>query len=191
MDLVQVTRLALVFVRTWRSGKQRREVPVAEPPPFDYVCYYAYFAYSAAVALTFGVLQPLVLVVASLLFWIESVAKTYMILYMFETKRESGGMLWVPSFGFLMWSLALCNAVVALLVGSQGASDQNLWMLSAILPLFGLVAAFHRHCCKDAHTSMKYCLAAHKWPVTNPDELSMTFGHPMLFADLGTEEPFV
>lgn len=126
------------------------------PPSFDYASYYNYFLFYAAVALCFGALQPLTLAIACLYFGLDYVAKKYMILYIFVTEYESGGMFWPTLHNRILVSLLLSNIVIALLVAAQGGKGQNWIMLTTIVPLPGLLGLFKWHCSKTFEGPMRY-----------------------------------
>ncbi len=81
IDLSQVWRLAWgSFARKFASQTPRQISDWTNPPAFDYASYYNYFLFYATVALSFAVLQPLVLPVAAIYFTIDSWLKKYLLL---------------------------------------------------------------------------------------------------------------
>ena len=81
IDLSQVWSLAWSsFTRKIMRPTPRQLTEWALPPPFDYASYYNYFLFYATVALCYSVLQPLVLPVAALYFFVDTWLKKYLLL---------------------------------------------------------------------------------------------------------------
>jgi len=94
---------------------------VAPLQAFDHASYYNYFLLYAVVVVCLGPLQPLTLTMPELCFWVDSIAKKYVILYIFITKHESVGMFWRSLFNRNLVNTASGNVIVALLVASLQA----------------------------------------------------------------------
>ena len=158
IDLGQLASLLSALQRSRPTQSTRNRV-VSQP--FDYASYYNYFLFYAAVALCFGALQPLALVVACVYFWLDSLVKKYMLLYAFVTEHESGGMFWRTLYNRMLVSALLGNIVIALIVTTQGSTTQNRNMLAAMLPLPFLLGLFKWYCriAFDAHF---HCLGLNK-----------------------------
>ena len=120
IDLSQLVRLTWgSFSRRYRSPTPRELIELTAPQPFEYAAYYNYFLFYAAVALFFGCLQPLALAITALYFCMDSFAKKYMILYIFITKYESGGMFWRTLYNRVLLCAGLGNFVVCFTRGGK------------------------------------------------------------------------
>src|SRR3954462_10207626 len=97
------------FARTFLSPTPRQSIEWTAPPPFDYASYYNYFLFYSTVALCFAGIQPLVLVAVAIYFLIDVVLRKYLILYVFVTKTESGGMFWRVLFNRFIFGTILAN----------------------------------------------------------------------------------
>ena len=81
VDLSQIWNLIWTyFGRRLMNPTPRQTCEWAAPPPFDYASYYNYFLFYATVTLCYSVLQPLVLPVAALYFFVDTWLKKYLLL---------------------------------------------------------------------------------------------------------------
>lgn len=173
----------------------REVIESSAPQPFDYANYYNYFLFYAAVALSFGHLQPLALAIVAVYFWLDSFAKKYLLLYIFITKYESGGMFWRTIFNRMLVGVILSNIVTILLVASK-ADDYNWPMLLAMVPIFFIIAGFKWYCARTFDDPIHYYhtgqalrdedLARGEHKRRKGDRVATRFGHPALFKPLMT-----
>ncbi|KAK5162822.1 uncharacterized protein LTR77_011148 [Saxophila tyrrhenica] len=147
VDLGQV--LPLLWNTLRRTSARSLHSP-ATPPAFNYATQYSYFLFYAAVALTFGILQPLALAITAIYFLLDSFTKKYMLLYICSTKHESGGLFWRSLVDRMLVNALFGNIVTAVLVVAQGSAGQNWGMLAALLPLPGMLASFKWYCAPRA-----------------------------------------
>ena len=81
IDLSQAVNLGWgSFSRKFLNPTPRELIQRTAPPPFDYAGYYNYFLFYSTVALCFGTLQPITLVVTAFYFAIDSSMKKYLLL---------------------------------------------------------------------------------------------------------------
>ena len=195
IDLSQLVKLTWgSFSRRFLSPTPRELIELTAPQPFEYASYYNYFLFYAAVALCFGGLQPLTFAITALYFWFDSFSKKYMIMYIFITKYESGGMFWRTLYNRMLVCVILGNVVIALLVVAYGSS----WgMLAAMGPLPFLIAGFKWYCVRTFDHPIHYY---HQGKALRDDELTAgrehkhrkgdrvgtRFGHPALYKPLMT-----
>ena len=196
IDLGQLVRLTWgAAQRRWLNPTPRELIELTAPQPFEYASYYNYFLFYMAVALCFGALQPLALAITCLYFWLDSFAKKYMLLYIFITKYESGGMFWRTLFNRTLICALLGNGVIALLIIAQAVSGDNgafynVGMLGALVPLPFLLAAFKWYCRRTFDDQIHYSSTRQ---TANDDEhassdrkhrrghrVATRFGHPAL-----------
>lgn len=108
VDLAQVWQLVLSFFKRKLGSPTPREViELTAPQPFDYASYYNYLLFYSTVALCYATIQPLVLPSAALFFVIDCVLKKYLLMYVFITKNESGGMSWRVMFNRMLFTLLI------------------------------------------------------------------------------------
>jgi hypothetical protein len=82
IDLSQAVNLGWgSFSRKFLNPTPRELITRTAPPPFDYASYYNYFLFYSTVALCFGALQPITLVVTAVYFSIDSPMKKYLLLH--------------------------------------------------------------------------------------------------------------
>ncbi|KAI6822530.1 DUF221-domain-containing protein, partial [Hortaea werneckii] len=203
IDLSQLTNLAWgSFSRRFLSPTPRQLIELSAPQPFDYASYYNYFLFYSTVAFCYAGLQPLALPVTAFYFWIDSWIKKYLLLYVFITKYESGGMFWRTLFNRVLVFTVLGNIVIALLVGAQavGVYEGNVanWgMLVAMVPLPFLIAGFKWYCARTFDDEIHYyqmgkAMKDAEWHAGNEqkrrkgDRVGVRFGHPVLYKPLMT-----
>lgn len=195
IDLAQVGNLAWdSIVRRFTSPTPRQIIQDTAPPPFDYASYYNSSLFCATVALCFAMLQPLVLLVTAFYFVIDTYLKKYLLMYVFMTKRESGGKFWGVVFDRLLFTCLLSNVVVACLVKAK-AMDSWISMVGALAPLPFLLVAFKVYCMKTFDHQIDYYTkgSMNKESLICPDYASsrhtnftIRFGHPTLYKPLMT-----
>ncbi len=192
-DLAQLwTLLWSSCVRKFSSPTPRELIELTAPPAFDYAAYYNYFLFYSTVALAFATIQPLVLPAAALYFLIDAYLKKYLLLYIFITKTESGGMFWRVLFNRMVFATMFANCVVFLSVWVRGDTQ---WHHQAfcVIPLPFLMLAFKFYCRR------KFDAKTHYYTTTNvvrdeegagksrkSDRLASRYGHPALYKPLMT-----
>lgn len=198
IDLSQLVNLAWrSFSKRFLAPTPRELIELSAPQPFDYAAYYNYFLFYSTVALGFSFLQPLVLPVAAFYFWLDSYLKKYLLLYVFVTKYESGGMFWRTIYNRMLVAVVLSNIIVALIVGLKGIYGQNFIMLGCLGPLPFLIAGFKWYCARTFDESIHWY---QKGKAMTDAEVADTerkgrkstknvgtrFGHPVLYQPLMT-----
>ena len=117
IDLAQLWTLVWSFcARKFSSPTPREMIELTAPPAFDYASYYNYFLFYSTVALCYGTVQPLALPACALYFCLDVFLKKYLLLYIFITKTESGGMFWRMFYNRMVFAAILSNLVVFLAV---------------------------------------------------------------------------
>ncbi|KAF2487927.1 hypothetical protein BDY17DRAFT_320437 [Neohortaea acidophila] len=196
IDLGQLVSLTWGSIsRRFLSPTPRELIELTAPQPFQYAAYYNYFIFYAAVALCFGLLQPLALAITALYFSLDSFAKKYMIMYIFITKYESGGMFWKALFDRMLIATGLGNVVIACLVATKGSN----WiaMLASMVPLLGLIGLFKWYCMRQFDDKIQYyskgtgvaeegLMSSGDRKRRGGDRAGVRFGHPALFKPLMT-----
>lgn len=188
VDLAQIWKLVYsTVVRRISHPTPREIIELTAPPTFDYAMYYNYFLFYSTVALCFAGLQPLVLPSAALYFALDVWLKKYLILYIFVTKTESGGLFWRPLFNRLLFATILSNFVAFLTAWVRGNGSHA--EAYAIIPLPFIVIGFKIICRKMYDEKLYYycTMSGHPKPQVNTsqnEKLSARFGHPVLYKQL-------
>lgn len=197
IDLGQLVNLAWrSFSKRFLAPTPRELIELSAPQPFDYAAYYNYFLFYSTVALSFGTIQPLVLPVAAFYFWLDSYLKKYLLLYVFVTKYESGGMFWRTIYNRMIFAIILSNLVVFLVVFVQGDYKAHWEMLVAMGPLPFAIAAFKWYCAREFDDAIHWYqkgkamtdteIAAGERKSRKNDKVGTRFGHPVLYQPLMT-----
>lgn len=166
----------------------------------DYAGYYNYFLFYATVAITFATIQPLMLPVTAFYFWMDSVMKKYLILYVFITKYESGGMFWRSIYNRMLFLTVFGNLIVALVIAANALTflDVHWPKLAALVPLPIIVVAFKIYCRRTFDNEIHYYHMGRAMPdaelqganelkkSSKGDRMAKRFGHPALYRPLIT-----
>lgn len=196
VDLAQLITLFWgSFSRHFLSPTPRELIELSAPQPFDYSGYYNYFLFYATIAMCFATIQPLVLPVTAFYFWMDAYLKKYLLLYVFITKTESGGLFWRALFNRYLCLTFLGNLVIALLVGAQGSS----WtQLICMAPIPFILVAFKWYCAAAFDNKCAYYTtgkglgdaelahANETKKTRRGDRVGVRFGHPVLYKPLIT-----
>ncbi|KAI1321558.1 DUF221-domain-containing protein [Xylariaceae sp. FL0255] len=194
IDLAQLWTLFWgSMLRKFSSPTPREMIELTAPPAFDYATYYNFFLFYATVALVFGVIQPLVLPAAALYFTIDSWLKQYLLMYIFVTKNESGGMFWRVLFNRIIFATILANLITFLAVFLRGDGTHE--MAFATVPLPFIMIIFKIYCARMFDTKIHFYSThpINKNPETGAlkdplrsSNLAARFGHPALYRNLIT-----
>ena len=195
VDLAQLWTLVWSFCsRKFSSPTPREMIELTAPPAFDYASYYNYFLFYSTVTLCYGTLQPLVIPAAAVYFCLDVYLKKYLLLYIFVTKTESGGMFWRMLFNRMVFAAILSNLLVFLGVWVHG--DGQHYEAYAVTPLPFLMIAFKIYCSRTFDDKIHYhsITPGLKDPETarskifggKNDRLASRFGHPALYKPLIT-----
>ncbi|KAK0115317.1 hypothetical protein ONS96_013776 [Cadophora gregata f. sp. sojae] len=195
VDLAQLWTLVWSFcIRKFSSPTPREMIELTAPPAFDYASYYNYFLFYSTVTLCFATIQPLAIPACALYFVLDVYLKKYLLLYIFITKTESGGMFWRMFFNRMIFASMLSTLVVFLSVWVHG--DGARMEAYAVIPLPFLMLAFKWFCKKTFDDKIHYYVSrtALKDPEADRskifdgkrDRLAARFGHPALYRPLIT-----
>ncbi|KAF2262478.1 DUF221-domain-containing protein [Lojkania enalia] len=197
IDLAQVVNLGWgSFSRKFLNPTPRELIKRTAPPPFDYASYYNYFLFYSTVTLCFAHLQPITLVVTGIYFALDASMKKYLLMYVFCTKNESGGVYWRVIFNRFLVATFLANCIVALVIGARGKIDSVPWsMLLAMVPLPILLIGFKIYCKRTFDDSLRYytkgeIIKGSEAPAPidkesrRRDRVAVRFGHPALYQKL-------
>lgn len=195
VDLAQLWTLLWSFcARKFSSPTPRQLIELTAPPPFDYASYYNYFLFYSTVTLCYGYLQPFCLPACALYFCLDVYLKKYLLLYIFITKTESGGMFWRMFFNRMIFASILSTFVVFLAVWVHGdGTHMQAWL---VIPLPILMLGFKWYCSRTFDDKIHYYSVRNK--LHDPEatrgkilgskknRLASRFGHPALYRPLIT-----
>lgn len=191
LDLAQLVNLAWgSFSRKYLSPTPRELIKLSAPQPFDYAGYYNYFLFYGIVALCWSPIQPLVLPVTAIYFWLDSQMKKYLLMYVFITKTESGGKFWRVLFNRMIFSALVGNAMILLVVIVQGTT----WAMPiAMAPLPFLVIGFKYYCARTFDDKLAYYTTrvsgerdVGEQKNRGVEKVGVKFGNPVLYKQLIT-----
>lgn len=195
IDLAQLwTLFYSLCARKFSSPTPRNLIELTAPPAFDYASYYNYFLFYSTVTLCFATLQPLAIPACALYFAVDVYLKKYLLLYIFITKTESGGMFWRMFFNRMVFATIMSNLIVFLAVWVRGETSHM--EAYVVIPLPFLMFAFKWYCNRQFDDKLHYYASkSMKDPETTrpsrfdgskKDRLATRFGHPVLYKPLIT-----
>lgn len=124
--------------------------------------------------------------------------KKYMLLYIFITKYESGGMFWRTIFNRVLVLTVLGNLMIAIIIVSMGFFQANWPKLAALAPVFLVIIAFKFYCVSAFDDKIHFYQQGkslmdsdfeaggeHKHSARR-DKVSVRFGNPVLYKPLIT-----
>ena len=195
VDIVQLWALFWsLCVRKFSNPTPRELIELTAPPAFDYASYYNYFLFYSTVTLCFATIQPLAIAACAAYFAIDLYLKKYLLLYIFITKTESGGMFWRIFFNRMIFATILSNLIVFLAAWVKGNGEH----LAAyvVVPLPFLMLAFKWYCRRSFDDKLHYYtirsklqdpeIARDVLAKSKRDRLASRFGHPALYRPLIT-----
>ncbi|KAI3334155.1 hypothetical protein F4824DRAFT_215552 [Ustulina deusta] len=189
LDLSQLLKLTKGYVtRKLFSPTPRERIELSAPPPFDYAAYYNNFLFYTTIALVFAPFQPLVLPVTAFYFALDTFTKSYLLLYVFVTKHESGGAFWRLLVNRLLFATLLANVVTTIFIIAR---RESITQVILMIPLLAIIAAFKLYC-RHAFDDNLYFYskglrrAENGSLSTKPknDRVAVRFGHPALYKKL-------
>ncbi|KAE8452336.1 hypothetical protein EG329_001036 [Mollisiaceae sp. DMI_Dod_QoI] len=197
VDLAQLWTLVWSFcARKFSSPTPREMIELTAPPAFDYASYYNYFLFYSTVTLCFATIQPLVIPACALYFLVDIYLKKYLLLYIFVTKTESGGMFWRMFYNRMVFATILSNLVVFLATWVHGNNTHT--QALAVIPLPFLMLLFKWYCKRTFDDKIHYITGSAQGQLKDPealhskifdtkrDRLASRFGHPALYRPLMT-----
>ncbi|KAI0201983.1 hypothetical protein F4808DRAFT_91076 [Astrocystis sublimbata] len=189
LDLSQLIKLAKGYL-TGRllSTTPRERIELSAPPPFDYAAYYNNFLFYSTVALVFAPFQPLVLPVTAFYFTLDTFTKSYLLLYVFVTKHESGGAFWRVLVNRLLFATLLANVVTTIFIIDR---RESIVQIILMVPLLAVIAGFKFYCQRTFDDDLHYYTKGlrskeHRMSSMKPkhDRVGVRFGHPALYKKL-------
>ncbi|CCU75459.1 unnamed protein product [Blumeria hordei] len=196
IDLMQLWNLTWnTFLRKFSHPTPREMIELTAPQDFDYASYYNYFLFYSTVALCFAFIQPLVLPACALYFVLDFFLKKYLLLYIFVTKTESGGMFWRMFYNRMVFAVILSNLIAFLALWVHGDGEHT--EAYTILPLPLLMIGFKLICKSTFDDEIHYYISSGElqdsetrrstfFDGTKKDRLATRFGHPALYRPLMT-----
>ncbi|ROT41768.1 DUF221-domain-containing protein [Sodiomyces alkalinus F11] len=195
IDLAQLwTLIYSFFVRKFSSPTPRELIELTAPPTFNYASYYNYFLFYTTIALCFAGIQPLAIPAVALYFGIDVWLKKYLLMYIFVTKNESGGMFWRALFNRVVFATVLGDLVFFLTTWVRGEGFIRRHALT-VAPLPFVMILFKFLCARQFDDKAKYYstrnVAKHpeesmKDHRLRSERLASRFGHPALYKPLIT-----
>ncbi|KAI0421254.1 hypothetical protein F5X98DRAFT_329124 [Xylaria grammica] len=189
LDLSQLIKLTKGYItRKLFSPTPRERIELSAPQPFDYAAYYNNFLFYTTIALVFAPFQPLVLPVTAFYFALDTFTKSYLLLYIFVTKHESGGAFWRVLVNRLLFATLLANVVTTIFIVDRRESINQIILMA---PLLLIIAGFKWYCRRTFDDNLDFYSKGLHGPEHGKlsmkpknDRIAVRFGHPALYKKL-------
>ncbi|RWA07990.1 hypothetical protein EKO27_g7116 [Xylaria grammica] len=189
LDLSQLIKLTKGYItRKLFSPTPRERIELSAPQPFDYAAYYNNFLFYTTIALVFAPFQPLVLPVTAFYFALDTFTKSYLLLYIFVTKHESGGAFWRVLVNRLLFATLLANVVTTIFIVDRRESINQIILMA---PLLLIIAGFKWYCRRTFDDNLDFYSKGSHSPEHGKlsmkpknDRIAVRFGHPALYKKL-------
>ncbi|RGB38934.1 hypothetical protein C1646_755152 [Rhizophagus diaphanus] len=193
-DLAQLVQLIYIwFKKKLLSPTPRNLKELSMPPDFDYPVYYNTHLFFFTLGILYSVIAPLILVFCYLYYVLAYLVYRYQLMYVFNTKIETGGVYWKAVFNRLIVAIIFWQLTMIGVMNLKGAHIQSV----TVAPLIFLTLMVKLYCTNKFDKSTKYYVPdierAGK-PTTKDDIVDKgkrkeehvfnVFGHPALTAEL-------
>ncbi|KAG1469807.1 hypothetical protein G6F56_003045 [Rhizopus delemar] len=139
MELAMIVPLITITLRKFLTRPSPAELrDVARPPEFDYPKNYNLLLFFFTVSLLYSAMSPLILPFAFLYFAVASMVYKYLLVYVYQTRMESGGKIWPVLFQTLMASTVLFQCIMIIVLVFKGGRLQAY----LLIPLVALTLAY-------------------------------------------------
>lgn len=154
VNLGAVLDLLQLFVLLWRgfqrhllSPTPRQQIMWTAPQHCNFAAYYNWILFYSTIALSFAMVQPLVLAALAIYFTLDVLYKKYSLMYIFITKAETDGMFWPFLFNSMIFANFFGNAVFSVLLWVQNGWKYSAALLPSLLflILFKLTSIKHHN----------------------------------------------
>lgn len=121
LDLLQLFSLLWRgFQRHFLSPTPRELMLWTAPQHFNFAAYYNWLLFYTTIALSFSMVQPLVLPVTAFYFALDVIFKKYSLMYIFVTKAESDGLYWPFLHNAMLFATVFGNLALFAVIWVQG-----------------------------------------------------------------------
>ncbi|KAG2182334.1 hypothetical protein INT43_007264 [Umbelopsis isabellina] len=126
MDLAQLVPLVTITLRKFVTRPSPRQLQeIAKPSEFGYPQNYNLLLFFFTVGLVFSVMSPLIIPFTLAYFVIATMTFRYLLLYVYETKIETGGRMWRVVFNRVLASTILFQIVMIGVLNLKGGHLQS------------------------------------------------------------------
>ncbi|KAI0240946.1 hypothetical protein L0F63_007041 [Massospora cicadina] len=140
-ELIQVVTLARRFFKKHFLRLSARDLSeAAQPQAFDYPVAYALQCFNFTILLLFGITSPLIIPFSLFNFLVSFFVYKHQTMFVYQTRIESGGRLWITAFNRLIVAIILSQFFLLLVFLLSGADDVQ-WRVVLPLPFLTVVSA--------------------------------------------------
>ncbi|KAF9586047.1 hypothetical protein BGW38_010178 [Lunasporangiospora selenospora] len=129
LDLFQIVNLFFHWLKRTVTPREKQALDEAEV--FEFPTFFSAHLFLLTVALLYSVIAPLVLFFSAVYFALASLVYKYQLMYVFQTKIETGGRLFRVVFNRLIAALILFQVVMIGVLNLKAAHKQSI----AVIPL--------------------------------------------------------
>lgn len=138
MDLAMLVPLVTITLKKLITRPSPRELrELAKPPEFNFPQNYNLLLFFFTITLVYSAMSPLILPFALVYFTVASMVYKYLLMYVYETKIESGGKIWPVLFQTIMTSVIFFQVTMIIILVLKGGHLQAYILIP--LPVLTLV----------------------------------------------------
>jgi hypothetical protein len=157
MDLAMLVPLITITIKKFITRPSPRELrELAKPPEFNFPQNYNLLLFFFTITLVYSAMSPLILPFALVYFTVASVVYKYLLMYVYETKIESGGKIWPVLFQTVMTSVIFFQVTMIIILALKGGNLQAY----ILIPLPFLTLAFQYLYYRRMHTLGSYLIGS-------------------------------
>ncbi|RIA91460.1 hypothetical protein C1645_724172 [Glomus cerebriforme] len=193
-DLAQFVQLIYIwFKKKILSPTPRNLKELSIPQGFDYPVYYNIHLFFFTVGILYSVIAPLILLFCYLYYTLAYLVYRYQLMYVFNTKIETGGIYWKAVFNRLIFAIIFWQLTMIGVMNLKGAHVQSI----VVIPLIFFTLIVKLYCLSKFDKSTKYYKSDAERAgksITKDDIIEKgkrkeqhifnKFGHPALTAEL-------
>ncbi|CEJ04168.1 hypothetical protein RMCBS344292_18135 [Rhizopus microsporus] len=158
MELAMILPLITITLRKFFTRPSPAELrELARPPEFDYPKNYNLLLFFFTISLIYSAMSPFILPFACLYFCVASMVYKYLLVYVYETRMESGGKIWPVLFQTIMTSTIFFQLIMILILVFKGGNLQAYLLIP--LPVFTLIYQYFYY--RRMHIHGSYIFGTH------------------------------
>lgn len=158
LELAQAADLIGVSIKRWLfASTPRQDREFTKPPPMDFAVQYAYHLFIFTVSFLFAPLVPMIAVAGLIYFIVTYHVYKYQCLYVFDTRIETGGLMWPLVVERVFTAQAISQLSVAATFWARGGRMEAY----AMLPLVVMALGLHLYTSRRLKPRTRYVAAAY------------------------------
>lgn len=149
LEIIQAAVFFYRFLKRWMQFTPRQEREAQQAPEMDSMATYGILIYTFFNTAAYSVVAPLIVVIASMFFWLVLIVYKYQLYYVYQTKLETHGDWFPKVFSLLCLSIAMSqlttfgSLVIVSAIPSTNLGVENGKLQSMLVGLLAAVTAVY------------------------------------------------